>query len=99
MSLARRTHFIVNKGKTVLLVYVLRRCFAEKEPVIWHDGKDEDGVYQMAPDFQLNHFRTFVWTLVDSDAGWHPTTSRMESHSSFRCLFYFSDPEALGTPT
>ena len=52
---------------------MLRRRFAERKPVIWHDGKDgyifvEDGVYQMAPDFQVNHFKTFVWTLVDSDS-------------------------------
>lgn len=54
------------------MLYALRRRFAEKKPVIWYDGDAgfmfvEDGVYKMAPDFQENHFKTFVWTMVDSD--------------------------------
>jgi hypothetical protein len=27
----------------------------------------DDGVYKMAPDFHVNEFKIFVWTLVDSD--------------------------------
>ena len=61
-----------DQGKSVFLLYMLRRRCAEKKPVIWYDGRDgyifvDDGVYKMAPDFQINEFKIFVWTLVDSD--------------------------------
>jgi len=63
---------IVDEGKSVSLVYILRRRCAERKPVIWYDGLEsyifvDDGVYKMAPDFHVNEFKIFVWTLVDSD--------------------------------
>ena len=71
------TLLIAIEGKTVSLVYALRRRCAEKKPVIWHTVSGsyifvEDGVYIMAPDFQLNEFKVFVWTLVDSEDGVPP---------------------------
>jgi len=56
----------------VWLLYALRRRCAEKKPVIWYNGTTsfifvDDGVYKMAPDFQDNEFKIFVWTLIDSD--------------------------------
>jgi hypothetical protein len=66
------TFLIVDEGKSVSLVYMLRRRCAERKPVIWYDGVEsyifvEDGVYEMAQDFHKNEFKIFVWTLVDSD--------------------------------
>ena len=66
------TFLIVDEGKSVSLVYILRRRCAERKPVIWFDGLRgyifvDDGVYKMAPDFHDNEFKIFVWTLVDSD--------------------------------
>ena len=66
------TFLIVDEGKSVSLVYMLRRRCAERKPVIWYDGLKSyifvnDGVYKMAPDFHFNELKIFVWTLVDSD--------------------------------
>jgi hypothetical protein len=59
-------------GKSVWLCYVLRRCLAERRPVIWRYGGVpllfvEDGVYRIRADFQLAHYKRVLWTLVDTD--------------------------------
>ena len=77
---------IVDEGKSVSLVYILRRRCAERKPVIWFNGFRgyifvDDGVYKMAPDFHDNKFKIFVWTLVDSDQA--PT---QESDTLTECL-------------
>jgi len=69
------TFLIVDEGKSVFLVYMLRRRCAERKPIIWYDGLEsyifvDDGVYKMTPDFHFNEFKIFVWTLVDSDQAW-----------------------------
>jgi len=87
---------IVDEGKSVSLVYMLRRHCAERKPVIWYDGLEpyifvDDGVYKMAPDFHFNNFKIFVWTLVDSDQS--PGVSHQSSsepYSSFCPLCFFS---------
>jgi len=59
-------------GKSVWLYYALRRCLAEKRPVIWCWRNSpymfiEEGVYKMAPDFHDSQYERVVWTLIDSD--------------------------------
>jgi hypothetical protein len=54
------------------LYYALRRCLAEKRPVIWRWCKEpylfvEEGVYVMAPIFYRAQYKMSVWTLIDSD--------------------------------
>jgi len=60
-------------GKSFWLYYALRRCHAEKRPVIWpsYQGINyifvEDGVYRMGADFAEAQYKTIIWTLLDSD--------------------------------
>jgi len=59
-------------GKTIWLSYALRRCLAEKRPVIWHDHNDyymfvEEGVYLMGEHIRWPSYKIVVWMLVDSD--------------------------------
>ena len=80
---------IVDEGKSVYLLYMVRRRCAERKPVIWYDGLVgyvfvDDGVYKMAPVFHVNEFKVFVWTLVDS-----ATRPRSESYSSLCPLCFF----------
>ena len=56
--------------ESVSLVYMPRRRYAERKPVIWYDGFEsyifvDDGVYKMAPDFHFNEFKI----LADSNQG------------------------------
>ncbi|EDR06022.1 uncharacterized protein LACBIDRAFT_294749 [Laccaria bicolor S238N-H82] len=59
-------------GKSVWVYYALRRCLAERKPVIWYSKRccymfAEDGVYEMPADFQRANLKSYIWTLVDSD--------------------------------
>ncbi|EDR03255.1 uncharacterized protein LACBIDRAFT_307487 [Laccaria bicolor S238N-H82] len=59
-------------GKSVWVYYALRRCFAERRPVIWYFKQRchlfvEEGVYEMPNDFQRAELKSFIWTFVDSD--------------------------------
>jgi len=62
----------LHKGKSVWIYYALRRCLAERRPIIWYFKKFcylfvEEGVYKMPGDFQTAELKPFIWTLVDSD--------------------------------
>lgn len=59
-------------GKSVWLYYALRRCLAERRPVILRYGIRpllfvDDGVYYMRGAFDLVHYKRVLWTLVDAD--------------------------------
>ena len=59
-------------GKSVWILYALRRRLAERKPVIWYYMNTcylfiEDGVYMMLPNFLQCIFKAVVWTLADSD--------------------------------
>ena len=59
-------------GKSVWILYALRRRLAERKPVIWYYMNTcylfiEDGVYTMLPGFLQCSFKAVVWTLADSD--------------------------------
>ena len=62
----------LHEGKSVWVYYALRRCLAERKPVIWCYRTYfylfvKEGVYGMPDDFQKAHFEQFIWTLVDCD--------------------------------
>ena len=89
------TFLIVDEGKSVSLVYMLRRRCAEKKPVIWYDGRQgyifvDDGVYKMT-----TNLRSSCWTLVDSDQ------ALVASHqtSSGIVLVFLSSTPPLQTST
>ncbi|KAI0256325.1 hypothetical protein BJV78DRAFT_1358290 [Lactifluus subvellereus] len=59
-------------GKTYWIRYALRRRLAEGKPIIWYRKNRcylfaEDGVFLSPSDLSATEFRTFVWTLADSD--------------------------------
>jgi RHS (Retrotransposon Hot Spot) family protein len=62
------------KGKSWWIFYALFRRFIDKQPVIWYRRKQcylfvEDGVFRVPDNFNMDFFKTFIWTLVDSDDG------------------------------
>ena len=62
----------LHKDKSVWVYYALRRCLAERKPVVWYSKERcylfvEEGVYEMPADFQQANFKSYIWTLVDSD--------------------------------
>ena len=62
----------LHKGKSVWVYYALRRCLAERRPVILYFKQRchlfvEEGVYEMSDDFQRAELKSFTWTLVDCD--------------------------------
>jgi hypothetical protein len=76
---------------------MLRRRCAEKKPVIWYDGKQsfifvDDGVYKMTSDFDLNEFKIFVWTLVDSDKAKDGVPSDLVRRRTPLFVIYASSP-------
>jgi len=93
------TLLIVNEGKSVCLLYMLRRRCAEKKPVIWYDGIVgyifvDDGVYKVAPDFHVNEFKIFVWTLVDADQAQDGVPPELVRNRTRLFVFYASPPNS-----
>ncbi|KAI0255603.1 hypothetical protein BJV78DRAFT_1119377 [Lactifluus subvellereus] len=59
-------------GKTYWIRYALRRRLAEQKSVIWYREQRcflfaEDGVFVAPSNHRISKFKTFVWTLADSD--------------------------------
>ena len=93
------TFLIVDEGKSVFLVYILRRRCAERKPVIWYDGLEsyifvDDGVYKLAPDFHTNEFKIFVWTLVDSDQALMGVPPELVRNRTRLFVLYASSPDS-----
>jgi len=87
---------MVHKGKSVWVYYALRRRLAERKPVIWYrEGHCflfvKEGVYQSPPAFLVSYFRTFVWTLVDSDEA-SCIPSHLVAHGTRLFVIYSTSP-------
>jgi len=59
-------------GKSVWLYYALRRCLAERRPVILRYRRKpllfvEDGVFWMRADFEFACYKRVLWALIDLD--------------------------------
>jgi len=88
-------------GKSVWILYALRRRLAERKPVIWYYMKTcylfiEDGGYLMLPNFLQCHFKAVVWTLADSDSNQAvsgPPEDLMTHDTSFYVIFATSPAE------
>jgi hypothetical protein len=86
----------LHEGKSVWVYYALRRCLAERKPVIWYFKAlcylfVEEGVYEMPVDFQTAELKPFIWTLVDSDeAPGGSTLSSPAQHSTFCYILHRS---------
>ena len=84
----------------MFLLYILRRLCAEKKPVIWHNGQQsyifvDDGVYQMAPDYEMIRFKIFVWTLVDSDHAQTCVPPALVPNRTRHFVIYASSPDII----
>jgi hypothetical protein len=71
ITIARLT-INLHTGKSIWLYYTLRRCLAERRPVVLFYRRVpflfvEDGVYLMGAKFQLARYKRVLWTLVDTD--------------------------------
>ncbi|EDR05961.1 uncharacterized protein LACBIDRAFT_329135 [Laccaria bicolor S238N-H82] len=84
-------------GKSVWVYYALRRCLAERKPVIWYYQKHcylfvEEGVYVMPDHFQKAHFKRFIWTLVDSDEAKEGVPEYLVPHGTRLFVIYSTSP-------
>jgi len=88
---------LVRQGKSFWIYYALRRCLAERKPVIWLHQKVyhlfiDDGVYAVPNDFQPGSFKSVVWTLVDSDESPHGIPPDLIAHGTRLFIMYVTSP-------
>jgi hypothetical protein len=88
---------LVRQGKSFWIYYALRRCLAERKPVIWLHQKVyhlfiDDGVYAVPNDFQAGSFKSVVWTLVDSDESPHGIPPDLIAHGTRLFVIYVTSP-------
>ena len=82
----------LHKGKSVWVYYALRRCLAERKPVIWYYKRRchlfvKEGVYEMPDDFQRAQLKQFIWTLVDSDEAREVPSDLVPLHTPLFVIF------------
>jgi hypothetical protein len=80
------------------VLYALRRRLAERKPIIWYQMKRcylfvEEGVYQAPADFNPGVFRSFIWTLVDSDEDTRGVPYHLVPHGTRMFVIYPTDPQ------
>jgi hypothetical protein len=88
----------LQKGKSVWIYYALRRCLAEKKPIIWYREQAcylfvEEGVYEVPAGFKPSYFKTFVWTLVDSDSSKEGPPPLLIDHGTHLYVIYVTSPD------
>jgi hypothetical protein len=79
-------------GKSVWVYYALCRCLSEKRPVVWLHKKKlhmfvEEGVYDMGTDYLSAKYKTFIWTLVDSDESKEVPENLMPLSTPFSVIY------------
>jgi hypothetical protein len=85
------------KGKSVWIYYALRRRLAERKPVILYYQQRcylfvDEGVYETPYGFPPGYFKTFVWTLVDSDANKEGVPPNLVDHGTRLFVIYTTSP-------
>jgi len=88
------------KGKSFWVFYALRRCLAEKKPVIWYHESTpflfvEDGVYKAREHFGPTTHKTLVWTLVDSDESPSGVPSRLTVKGTQHFIIFNTSPQPM----
>ncbi|KAM6496569.1 hypothetical protein JOM56_007042 [Amanita muscaria] len=84
-------------GKSLWRWYALRRCCAQKKPVIFYSNDTcwlfvEEGVFKQPTSFQPQCYNTVIWTLVDSvDAPSGPPIGLI-THGSQHFVIYTTTP-------
>jgi len=67
------THLCMTRQvKSVWVSYAICRCLVDRKVTIWYCDHTcylfvREGVFEAPPNFPSSYFRTFIWTLVDSD--------------------------------
>jgi hypothetical protein len=87
----------MRKGKSAWIYYALRRRLAEKKPVIWYREQicylfTQEGVYEAPEHYGPSYFKTFVWTLVDSDESKGSVPSYLVTHGTRHFVIYATSP-------
>ena len=87
----------LREGKSVWVYYALCRRLVERKAVIWYRDQThylflKAGVFQAPPDFPSSHFRTFVWTLVDSDESKDGAPPRLVTPGTRLYVIYVTSP-------
>jgi len=84
-------------GKSFWIYYALRRCLAERKPVIWYyQGVcqlfTDQGVYRVPATFPPGSFKSVVWTLVDSDESRDGIPQQLIPRSTRLFVIYVTSP-------
>jgi hypothetical protein len=84
------------KRKSIWVYYALCRRLVERA-VIWYRDQThylfvKTGVFKAPPGFPSSYFRTFVWTLVDSDESQDGTPPRLLTPGTRLYVIYVASP-------
>ena len=85
------------EGKSVWVYYALCRRLVERKPVIWYRDHScflflKGGVFRAPAEFPSSHFRTIVWTLVDSDESHEGPPPRLLTPGTRLYVIYITSP-------
>jgi hypothetical protein len=91
------TERLMRKGKSVWIYYALCRRLAERKPVIWYRAQTcylftQEGVYKAPEGYEPFHFKTFVWTLVDSHESKEDAPSSLVGPGTRHFVIYATSP-------
>ena len=87
----------LREGKSVWVYYALCRRLVDRKAVIWYRDQThylfvKTGVFKAPPDFPSSYFRTFVWTLVDSDESLDGAPPRLLTPGTRLYVIYVTSP-------
>jgi hypothetical protein len=85
------------QGKSVWILYALRRRLAERKPVIWYRDQIfylfvEEGVFKCPPEYRSTFFKIFIWTLVDSDENTRRVPPELVGHGTRLFVVFATSP-------
>jgi hypothetical protein len=86
------------KGKSYWALYALRRCLAEKKPVMWYSDARlflfvKEGVYESPERPRHSIFKTLVWTLIDTDQAKEGVPPHLSEHDTAHFIIYTTSPD------
>ncbi|KAM6499289.1 hypothetical protein JOM56_004797, partial [Amanita muscaria] len=84
-------------GKSLWRWYALRKCCAQKKPVIFYSDNTcwlfvDEGVFEQPTSFRAQYYKTVIWTLVDSVDTPSGPPIRLTEHGSRHFVTYTTSP-------
>jgi len=87
------------KGKSFWVFYVICRRLVDRKATIWYRDHNchlfvRESVFKAPPDFPSSYFRTFVWTLVDTDEAKEGFPSHLMTPGTRLYVTYITSPRS-----